>query len=317
MLTLLSILVASPAIAGSGPWTISEGDTSIYAGVESQRLERLTLSSGAGADDVLDVDDGLETTGTVMVVTHGIRQDIEFQVNASWMRVQANRPDGELCAALGPQTCKTTRGLAPMGVQVKWQIVDELVGAPLSMSIGGAARFSQWTARTRDRTTNLGEGTTDFGPTLALGRSGGLGEGFWSAHVDTSWLYRQSNIVDSDPPVPGSELKIDTEALGGTRTWWSVGPTISYWERPQGVDLEDILADPNLATDIDRFARLRARSVRVGGKLLIRSSERTTLVLAGFTTVAAVNNPLVSGLSAGFGFYPRPANQRVGVSGAN
>lgn len=311
----LALLLLPVATAGSGPWAISEGDTSVYAGIESQRLERLTLSSGMGADDVIDVDDGLETTGGVVVVTHGIREDIEVELDIAWMQARANRPDGAICTSLGPTTCRTTRGLAPMGVRAKWQLVDELVGAPVSLSIGGAARFGQWTARTRDRTTNLGEGTTDYGPTVAIGRSGGLGQGFWSAHIDASWMYRQSNVVDADPPIPGSEVMLEGEFFGGTRAWWSVGPTVTYWERPQGIDIEDLLADPNLATDIDRFARLRARSVRVGGKLLIRSSERTTLVIAGFGTVAAVNNPIVMGVSTGISFYPRPIAARG--NGAN
>jgi hypothetical protein len=120
-------------------------------------------------------------------------------------------------------------------------------------------------------------------------------------------LYRQSNVVDAKPPIPGSEISVNMEVLAGSRAWWSIGPTVTYWERPQGIDLEDLLASPRLATDIDRFARLRARSVRVGGKLLVRSSERTTLVIGGWGTSAAVNNPLVVGLNAGLSFYPRPA----------
>jgi len=310
-LTPLSIWPClSLAFAGSGPWTISEGDTSVYAGVEAQRFERLALSTGMQSNDVLDVDDGLETSGTTVVVTHGVREDIELEVGLGWQRVQANRPDGALCASLGPTTCRTTKGLSPMTVGAKWQLVDELVGAPLSLSMGGQLRMGQWTARTRDRTTNLGEGTTDFGPTLAIGRSGGLGQGFWSAHVDGSWMYRQSNVVDASPPVPGSEIQVDTEVLGGTRAWWSLGPTVSYWERPGGIDIEDLLASPELATDIDRFARLRARSVRVGGKLLVRSSERTTFVVAGWATTAAVNNPVVMGVSTGLSVYPKPVNRR-------
>ena len=308
----LTVLLLSSAMAGSGPWAISEGDTSVYTGAESQRLERLTQSSGARADDVLDVDDGLETTGFKAVVTHGVRENIEVELDVAWLRAEANRPGGPLCAALGPDTCKTTTGFAPLGLRAKWQLLDELTGAPMSMAVGAAARLGQWTGPTRDRTTNLGEGTTDFGPTLAIGRSGGLGQGFWSAHVDGRWLVRQSNVAGATPPIPGSEYSVDLEVLGGTRAWWSVGPTVSYWERPQGIDLEDLLASPRLATDIDRFARLRARSVRVGGKLLVRSSERTTLVLGGWGTTAAVNNPLVVGLSAGVSFYPRPAE-----SGAN
>ncbi len=308
MTHLLVWLAISPATAGSGPWAISEGDTSVYMGAENQTFDQLALSTGAKSKDVLDVDDGLETTGAKLVVTHGIREHIEVELDIGWFRVQANRPGGALCAALGPNTCNTTKGFAPVGLRGKWQLFDELTGAPLSLSVGGAARLGQWTAPTRARTTNLGEGTTDFGPTLAVGRSGGLGQGFWSAHLDSAWLYRQSNKVNASPGIPASEFLVDLEVLGGTRAWWSLGPTVTYWERPKGKDIEDLLASPDLATDIDRFAMLNARSVRVGGKLLVRSNERTTLVISGWNTVVAVNNPLVRGLSAGMSFYPRPSS---------
>lgn len=305
-MSLLFACLTTTALAGSGPWVISEGDTSIYMGVESQRLEQLAQSSGAKADDVIDVDDGIETTGVKAVVTHGIREDIEVELDVSWLRAEANRPGGAVCGLLGPTTCNTTRGFAPVGLRAKWLVADELTGAPVSVAIGGLARLGQWTGPKRDRVTNLGEGTTDFGPTLAVGRSGGLGQGFWSARVDGAWLYRQSNVVASADPIPGSELTVDAEVLAGARGWWSLGPTLTWWERPDGIDVEDLLASPRLATDIDRFARLQARSVRMGGKLLVRSSERTTLVVSGWTTTVAVNNPIVRGVSAGLSVYPRP-----------
>ena len=91
----------------------------MYLGAESQRLERLTQSTGAKSKDVLDVDDGLETSGFKAVLTHGIREDIELEIDVGWFRVEANRSGGPLCAALGPGTCKTTRGFAPAGLRVR------------------------------------------------------------------------------------------------------------------------------------------------------------------------------------------------------
>ena len=301
----LSFLLVLPCFAGSGPWVLSEGETSIFLGAEAQRFDRLALSSGMGASDVIDTDDGIESTLVKGVVSHGIRKGVELELDVPWARVEANRPDGPVCASLGAATCSRTQGLAPVGVQVKGLVLDELYGAPVSMSVAATGRFGQWTGPRRSRVTNLGEGTTDLGAAVALGRSGGLGQGFWSAHVDTEWRYRLSNIADASPSVPGYEIIIDAEALGGARSWWSLGPTLSWFERPQGIDVEDLLSDPELAVDIDRFARLRVRNVRVGGKLLIRSSERTTLALGGFATAAAVNNPVVAGASIGLGLQPR------------
>ncbi len=311
-LLTLTALFLEPALAGSGPWVISEGDTSVYMGVESQTISKLALSTGAYAtDDLLPVDDGIETTSAKVVLTHGIRRRIEMDIDVPWVRVEANRPGGASCTSLGKGTCATTRGFAPITTRVKGLVLDELRGSPIGLSIGGAVRFGQWTSPTRDRVTNLGEGTTDIGPTLAIGRSGGLGDGYWSAHVDTAWMFRGSNVADASPPIPGNEWTVDAELLGGLQTWWSLGPVVTFWTRPQGVDVEDLLGDPALATDIDRFARLRAHSVRVGGKLLLRSSSRTTFVAGAWTTAGAVNNPLVTGVSIGLSVQPRPRNRNT------
>ena len=300
------LYLLSPALAGSGPWTLSEGTSSVYVGIYNERLERLAGAEGARATSVVDVDDGIETTGFSTVFSHGVRDDVELELDVGWTRVAANRRGGAVCSSLGPTTCRTTTGLAPLRLQAKWQVLDEFRNAPFTLSLGAAARFSQWTSATRDRITNLGEGTTDYGPTLAVGRSGPLGQGYWSANLDGQWLYRQPNVVDADPPVPGSETSVDFALFAGTRAWWSIGPTVSYWERPRGIDLDELLSSPELASDMDRFARLRARTVRVGGKLLVRSSEQTTLVVGAWATPVAVNNPMVMGLSAGASFYPRP-----------
>ena len=301
----MSWLVSSPAIAGSGPWVLSEGKTSIFLGTEAQRFNQLTQSSGKGANDIIDTDDGVETTLMKGVLSHGIRKGVELEVDVPWARAEANRPDGAVCASLGPTTCSRTQGLAPVSLQVKGLVLDELYGAPVSVSVAGTARLGQWTGPKRARVTNLGEGTNDVGAALAVGRSGGIGQGFWSAYVDTEYRYRLSNVADASPAVPGYEIIVQTEALAGARSWWSVGPTISWFERPQGVDVEDLLTTPELAVDIDRFARLSVRTVRIGGKLLIRSSERTTLALGAFTTTVAVNNPVVTGASIGIGLQPR------------
>ena len=123
-------MLTLPSHAGSGPWVLSEGETSVYLGAEAQRIDRLTLSSGMGADDVLNVDDGIETTGVKGVVSHGIRKGVELELDVPWARVDANRPDGDVCALLGPTTCARTQGLAPIRVKVKGLVLDAFEEAP-------------------------------------------------------------------------------------------------------------------------------------------------------------------------------------------
>jgi hypothetical protein len=194
---------------------------------------------------------------------------MEVELSVPWVRVDANRPGGAVCASLGPRTCATTSGFGLVVARGKWQLLDELRGSPLSLSVGPELRLGQHTGPTRARITNLGEGTTDLGATLAVGRSGGLAEGSWSAHADATYRRRGTNRALEADRLPGDELVVEAEAFFGARPWWSVGPTLSWWERPEGVDFGE-----GDLTDIDRFGALNGRNVRVGGKLLLRAFQR-------------------------------------------
>ena len=216
-----------------------------------QRLERLTQSSGAGGDDVLDVDDGLETTGFKAVVPTAYAKT--SRSSSTWggseSKPTARRP---LCAALGPDTCRTTRGFAPLGMRAKWQFLDEWTGAPVSW------RSVRPPVRTVDRPHATALPTWAKAPPIlaprwpSAGRAAGDGSG---AHASTVAGLFGNQRGGCSPSVPGSEYSIDTEFPAGT---WLVEsrPTLTYWERPQGIDLEDLLASPRLATDIDRFGAL-------------------------------------------------------------
>ncbi len=311
-LALAATLASPRAEAGSGPWVMGEGNTSVYLGSEYQRFETLSGKDGKGAAGDIPVDDGIETIGATAIVSHGLRDNIELELAVPYHRVAANRP-GPVCASLGPKTCATTEGFGNLSGRVKALLVDELSGAPLSLSAFATLRVGQHTAPERARVTNLGEGTTDLGGGLSLGRSGGFGQGYWSAHVDGQARHRFSKVAEASPPIPGWEALVDAEVFAGARRWWSVGPSISWFYRPQGIDVEELLTTPALATDIDRFGRLNGSFLRAGGKVLVRSSQRTTLVAGASWTLAAVNNPSdVFTLSAGLTLHPRRRDQAEG-----
>lgn len=290
---------APQAQAGSGPWVLSPQDWSVYGGVEAQRISELALKDGLGDDSVVQVDDGIETTTAQAILSYGLRKRVELELGVPRSRVDANRPGGEVCASLGPKACATTVGFGVVSGRGKVLLVDELRGAPVSVAMGAELRLGQHTGPTRGRITNLGEGTTDLGAFVAVGRSGGLLDGSWSAHLDAGWRWRSSNLGGDADPLPASELVGEAELFAGAQSWWSLGPTLSYWERPQGLDFGE-----GDLTDIDRFGALNGRAVRVGGKVLLRSPRRTTLVLSGSQTVAARNNPRVLSYGVGLAFYP-------------
>lgn len=284
---MLYALAALPtALAGTGPWTLPEGDLSAYGGAEYQRIGRLANSTGSYSDEVVDVDEGLEKAGAQLVLGYGVRERVDVELQVPYYQVTANRQDGPLCTTLGLEACVPTSGLGIVTTRVKGLLADELVGSPLSVSTGVQLRLGQATAATRARLTNLGEGTTDVGPFASLGRSGALGQGYWSGYVEGGWRYRFPNTDMGGAPVPGSEVHADAEWLGGLHSWWAIGPSVSFLWRPEGVDIEALDA-----ADVDRFGELRVVNLRAGAKLIVRSSRRTSLVLGALGTAYAVNNP--------------------------
>ncbi len=283
---LAALLTTLSASAGTGPWTLPEGDLSVYAGAEYQRIGRLAPSTGSYSEGVVDVDQGLEKAGAQLILGYGVRDRVDVELQLPYYYVAANRTDGPLCSTIGQRGCDTTHGMGIVGVRVKGLVVDELIGAPLSVAVGADLRLGQHTSDTRARVTNLGEGTTDLGGFASLGRSGALGQGYWSGYLEVGGRYRFPNTDRDGVPVPGSELQVDVEWLGGARPAWAIGPAVTMLWRPQGEDIETTdFGDP------DRFGMLSVLNLRAGGKLIVRSSRRTSLALAVFGTGYAVNNP--------------------------
>jgi len=294
------LATAGSAHAGSGPWMVSPGDASVYVGTEYQRLTELVIHDDGVEAGTVPVDDGLESTGVVAVASYGLRERLELELEVPWYRVEANRTDGAVCSALGMQACATSQGLGVVSARAEGLLLDELAGAPLSLSVSGILRLGAFTSDTRARLTNLSEGTTDVGGALAVGRSGGLGAGFWSGWVEAGWRHRFPNTERRGVAIPGGELTADADLLGGLQPWWSVGPSVSLLHRPGGFDFADIdLSSP------DRLAELRVLSLRAGGKLVLRSSERTSFVVSAHKAVVVRNNPLPFSLGVGLSVQPR------------
>ncbi len=292
---LASLLLTAAASAGGGPWVVGAGRSSIYLGSESQRLTELAVSTGStAAADLIAVGSGISTLGAKAIVSYGLLPRLELEGSLPAYRVRANRTDDPLCDALGLDACKATEGLGVAVLRAKALILDELYGPPLSIAIGPELRLGGLTAPDRERLTNLGEGTTDLGGFLSLGRTGILGSaGAWSAYTELGYRYRFPNTerFDGDLAVPGSELFGSLDALAGPSLTWAIGPTVTAYSRPSGLDFEDLLADTALLLDVDRFAALKVTAIQAGGKLIVRGSEQVTLSTAVLRTVFAVNNP--------------------------
>ena len=292
-----ALLLLSEVLAGSGPWVIGTGSRDAFFAVESQRLTRLAIQTAKDEETVIDVGEGLSTFGAKGILTYGLRPGFDLSVTVPWYRVIANRTDAQVCTDLGMSACQTTQGVGILSVNAKALIIDELYGAPLSLSLGGEARYGSFTAPARERITNIGEGTFDLGPALAIGRSMGLGKqgGYLSMWMDGGYRFRFSN-TDSYPStstgVPGGEVYGDASMLIAAIPWLALGPTVTGLWRPAGLDWYQLDL-----SDVDRFSALRIYNVRVGGNVVIRTAELPdaatplSLTVGALRTVAALNNP--------------------------
>jgi len=287
------------AVAGSGPWVVGEGNTSVYVGGESQRLSRLAIRVD-GERQVVDVGEGISSFGLKGIVTVGITPHLEVQGIVPWWRVQANRADAPLCAEIGLGACQTTTTVGVLELRAKVQVLDEFFGAPLSLAFGPEVRAGDFTLRTRQRLTNAGEGGLDTGGFVTVGRTGGIGrDGYWSGFLDVVGRYRFPNTrtypgFQGSQAVPGPELGASTEIVFGNRRVVA-GPVATLLWRTSGLDWDGIdLTDP------DRFAALRVFNARVGATVVVRGSRAVSGSLTALRTVASMNNPSdVFSVSAG------------------
>jgi hypothetical protein len=296
---LLLACVPQLASAGTGPWILSPGDGQLYAGVEMQRFRRLATGSGSYTDDVIDVDNGVSTLGAKLIGSVGVVRHLEIEAEVPYFTVFAPTTDGPVCTLLGLGACQRTHGFGIFAFRIKALAVDELYGKPLSLAFTVEARMGQLTSPDRERITNLGEGTFDLEPRMSIGRIGGLGkQGSYSLALDVGWRFRFPLIREhlGEPlRVPGWEVTAAIESLFSPINAVAFGPAAHWVHRPNGVDFEDV----DLTID-DRFGALRISALNLGGKFIVRGSDRVNLSLGVFHTLYAWNNPSdVLSVSAG------------------
>lgn len=304
---LLSAALSAPATASTGPWILGPGDEQIYVGLDAQRFTRLALSSGTFADDVVQVDEGVNTFGAKLIATFGVTKRVELEFELPFAYSYVNR-QGPVCDSLGLDACEPSVGVGIVVARGKVVALDEVAGAPLTLSFGLDLRFGQPTAAFRPRITAFGTGTFDVEPRLALGRIGSIrgGRGYFSVFADASFRYRvpaSAGIGPTPAPLPSFEVTANFENLWTPVELVSFGPAVSLLSRPIGYDVEQVLGAPELATHPGRFEAINLLALDAGGKLLFRNGKNVTVALAAFYTLYAENNPTdVVKVSAGVAF---------------
>lgn len=303
----LLIAVAPAAQAGSGPWTLSQDDRSVYLGTSYTRWSRLVGGKGTFVGDPSEVGTAVTRTDMGGQLTYGLLPGSEFEIGIAYAWSGVSRFDATPCNTLPDGPCATVTGLAPPSARLKILLLDEFAGRPLSVAFGPTFRFGDFTRPDRHRITAIGDGQTDLGAFLSVGRTGGIGTTSFAGFVEGGYRHRLAVGTIEGNKAPGDEWTAALDALVQPRNELAVGLSVDLLVRPAGVDLADMDAD-----DPDRFTSLSVTSLKAGPKLIVKSIDNTSFVVSSLFSVYARNNPLDAWtLGVGVGRY-QPSPSRTG-----
>lgn len=295
---MLWLLMLAEALAGDGPWTLSPRQQNLYLGADYYQYSLFNPGSG----EARDVPSPITASALTGVWTAGLRPGLELELKLPLERARAQDQDGCLAAAPVEGWCRTSSGVGDVGAQIKLRALDELYGSPVTVSVSGGMRSGELYADHRQRLTTLGDGHTDLGGGLSMGRTDVLGSGWYRASLDLWYWYRL--------PVEGAELHDEISgsfaALVAIWPGFALGPAAHGFWRLGGDDVSEAdFSNPDL------WATLAARQVQAGAKLgIFGVSGAPTLSLTLLRTVYAQNNPTDAFVvSAGLGWFFRPKQE--------
>lgn len=288
------VLLIAAAQAGDGPWTLSSRDQSVYVGVDTWTFSAFD----GGEGDPVDLASPVVGAALTPIWTIGVRPGAEVELRVPIERARVL--DQAACREAAPDEgwCQTSQGLGDVEGHLKVRLLDELYGSPVTLAINAGFRSGEAYADRRHRLTTLGDGQTDLGAGLSIGRTDVLGRGWYRLSVDGRYWRR---LDAPDRPLP-DEVAGAVAAIFTVHPSFSVGPAASGLFRLGGESLAT--ADP---AEADLWASLAARQVQVGGKLGVYGQGRgPTLSVTVLRTVLAQNNPVDEMVySAGLGWFFR------------
>lgn len=290
-------LLSTVAMAGDGPWTLNPGEDSVFLGVNTFRYA--DFDDGTGSFRTLG--DGVTATGAVGVLTTGLSDGIEAEFVVPYERVRVNDRASDSCAAQPKDFCRPTAGLGDLSATVKFRLLNEAWRSPVTVSTALGARSGELYSEHRSRLTTLGDGQTDVGAGLSLGRSDRLGSRGWYRLGAWGWYwYRFPHAGTTwSNKVPADEVQYSAEATISLHPKFGFGPAVYGFHRLGGVDLVDTdFGSENV------WSTLHAAQIQVGGKVGLYTESNRSYALAVTKTVWARNNPIDTlVITAGVGWF--------------
>lgn len=298
-MTLLLALLIGTAQAGDGPWTLNAGEDSLFLGVSTFRYAEFQDSKSG---DTSSLGEGITATGLVGVWTSGLAEGLELELVVPYERVRVNDRRSSYCMSESRPAdyCATSSGIGDMSAVLKARVLNELYASPVSMSLAAAARTGELYSDHRDRLTTLGDGNTDLGAGLSLGRTDLLGSGWYRVGAWGWYWFRLPHEGDTwATKVPADEVSYTFEATWSPHPRVGFGPALQGFHRLGGVPFSEMDFDSE-----NHWSSLQAAQIQAGGKVGIYTDGGPTFALAVLRTVWAQNNPtdtLV--VTAGLGWF--------------
>ena len=274
----------SPARGGEGPWALEPHVYNLYLGADYFRYSQMNDGLGQTA---IDIGTGLSAFAVNGVWTVGLRPGIEGELKLTYEAVRVNQPDVALCTEDKPTDwCEPTAGVGDLTGTLKARVLNEFSGAPLTLSVLGLVRSGEAYANRRRRLTTLGDGQTDLGLALSVGRKANLGIQNLRFQVTGGYYYRFPNQRLADRKVPTDEVFGQADLAWGPVPSFEIGPTAVGFSRIGGINIPELDF-----FDHDAWNQTAAAQIKVGGRIALFSIQRRTLSASVLYTVFARNNP--------------------------
>lgn len=294
MLPFLLSVFAPHALAVS-PSPLQMGAYNVYLGVSHGKWSQFRANGDPSNLPAPVTDKGVTAYYAVGVSD---RMDIGLNIPVQQTSMGEGAPSGEMYAS--------TTGLAATSVNSRILIAREGDALPLTISGIGSFRVGSYHAETRDRLTNIGEGSIDFGAGLLLGRVLLAGPGtLWIEAGGQYWRRIPASFGTTIDKYPGDDITYSSEVGYSFHPKVGVAAVVDGYQRLSGVDYPALANDSTIPVE-EQWTALRGAQMKAGGKLNFYATEKFTVSSSYLTAVSAVNNPIDERV-IGFGVsYYRP-----------
>lgn len=279
-------IVNSVAQAG----VLSEGSQSIYSGVS---IGTWSAFESNGNTIPVSKQDDLSVLQVLNhnEVTYGLMEglDVTYVLPVSYVKVPTKQG-----GALEP-----TLGLGQLGASVQ----KNLWTFDQAALIGQAGLFTGLLhAGSRDRLTNIGDGSTQVRVGLEAANTWSIGLGFVNVRAQGQYIAKLPATFSFDPKYPGDDVAYSVN-LGGGYRGYSMSIFVDGFQRLSGVNY----AESNTVDPKERFTALKASQLKVGLSDAIAISSEWSISGYVAHSVMAKNNPMDEWISGiGFHYYQAP-----------